>query len=467
MSENSPVVGALLLGYREVAAHLDWDIEEPEDPSDKDIAATNFIKECFQHMDQSWNSILGQALSELTFGWSFHEVVYKKRDDGRIGWSKFPIRSQESLVHWMIGDHGEIDGMVQRDPQSGQLYEIPMGKGLLFRTTDLKNNPEGRSMLRPAVVPYQYLRRIQEYEAIGIERDLAGLPVAWVPSEWMTSDDPKSKQALAQMISMVADVRNNERSGLVLPLIYEPDLVNKMSHNKSLDFELLSSAGGKAFDTDKIITRYNQQVAMSLLGDFVTLGHDGVGSYALGAVKMDMWVMVVDSICKGIAEVFNKHAIHKLLKLNGIDFDHQPVLKYGQVENVDLVALNTFVSGLANAGLLTPDEDTEAWLREQGGLPPLNPDTDPIYNRAPVNPMTGLPIDPKAPVDMKTGLPVDPRTHGAPGLADSTLASANAGAKAAQASAKIPPGMVGGKTSSFGKPAPGEKPPAKPAPKKV
>lgn len=452
MADNSPVVGALLLGYREVAAHLDWDIEEGEEATPRDISAAKFVKECFYAMDQTWNSILAQALSELTFGWSYHEVVYKKRDDGRIGWSAFPIRSQESLVHWQIGKHGEIEGMVQRDPQTGEMYEIPMGKALLFRTTDLKNNPEGRSMLRPAVIPYQYVRRIQEFEAIGIERDLAGLPLAWVPSEWMNSEDPAAKVALANIVKMVADVRNNERSGIVLPMMYEPELTGAISRNKALDFELLSSAGGKAFDTDKILTRYNQQVAMSLLGDFVTLGHDGVGSYALGAVKMDLWVMVVDSICKGIAEVFNKGAIEKLLAINGIDYDHAPVLKYGQVENVDLAALNTFVSGLANAGLLTPDEDTEAWLREQAGMPPLNPDTDPIYDRAPVNPMTGLPIDEKNPVDLKTGLPVDPRTHGAPGLAESALASADAGAKAAQVSAAIPP----------------EKAPAKkPAPKKA
>ena len=141
-------------------------------------------------------------------------------------------------------------------------------------------------MLRGAYFPYQYLRRIQEYEAIGVERDLAGLPVAWVPNEWLTSSEPEVTMAVNKMTQMVKDVRRNEREGLVLPMMYEPDLTGAMSHNKALDFELLSSGGSRQFDTDKIITRYNQQVAMSLLGDFVTLGHDGVGSYALGAVKM-------------------------------------------------------------------------------------------------------------------------------------------------------------------------------------
>lgn len=439
MTDNSPVIGGLLLGYREVAIHLDWHIEPPEDADSEDDERTKFIEECFEDMEHSFESFLTQALSELTFGWALHEIVYKKRDDGKIGWAKLPIRAQETLDHWEFGPHGSIKTMFQRDPENGAIYKIPLSKSLLFRTSQMKNNPEGVSMLRPAVVPYQYVRRIQEYEAIGVERDLAGLPVVYAPNEWFTSDDPKMQQALAQMVQMVKDVRNNERAGLVLPMLYHEDLTNTIDHNRMLEFELLASSGGRQFDTDKIIQRYNQQVAMSLLGDFVTLGHDGVGSYSLGAVKMDLWVMVVDSICKGIAEEFNERAIKELLRLNGMDTDNAPKLSYGQVENVDLAALVAYVSGLANAGILTPDEGTETWLREQAGMPALDPDTEPIYDRLPTNPLTGLPVDPENPVDIKTGLPIDPDTHTAPGLADATRRQAEAQAEQAEHGAKNPP----------------------------
>lgn len=405
MADNSPIIGALVLGYQQVASHLPWQIDEPEDATARDKAATEFIRECFEDANAAWQSTLMQILSMIQYGWAMHEVVYKRRKDGRIGWAKFPTRSQDTLVRWEFGPHGEIMGMIQADPVTGRQIAIPMSKALLFRTSEQKNNPEGRSMLRPAVVPYQYVRRIQEYEAIGVERDLAGLPVAWVPNEWLTSEDDKVKAALNQMISMVRDVRRNEREGLVLPMIYEEDLTGSMTHNKLLDFELLSSAGGKQFDTDKIITRYNQQIAMSLLGDFVTMGHDGVGSYALGAVKMDLWVMVVDSLCKAVADEFNRNAISKLLELNGMEVDNPPILTYGQVENIDLTALNTYVTGLANAGLLTPDAGTEAWLREQGGMPPLDIDVEPIYEREPINPMTGLPMS-ETPLNTK----VDPES---------------------------------------------------------
>lgn len=438
MTDNSPVIGGLLLGYREVAVHLDWRIEEPEDATANDSAATEFIQECFEDMGDSWESFLTQALSELSFGWSLHEIAYKKREDGRAGWQGFPIRAQESLQNWEIGPHGEIDAMVQLDPVSGEQKRIPLQKALLFRTSQMKNNPEGVSMLRPAVVPYMYLRRMQEYEAIGVERDLAGLPVVWAPEEWFNSDDPKMKAALDKMVALARDVRNNERAGIVLPMIYHGELTDQIDHNKMLDFELLSASGSRQFDTDKIITRYNQQMAMSLLGDFVTLGHEGVGSYSLGAVKMDLWVMVVDSICKGIAEEFTERAIKRLLDLNGIPYDTAPRLTYGQVENVDLAALVTYVSGLANAGILTPDEGTEAWLREQAGMPPLDPDTEPIYDRAPIDPITGQPIDPDDPRDPKTGAHLDPETGAPRGLSDATRRQHEAAARSAEHAADNP-----------------------------
>jgi peptide/nickel transport system substrate-binding protein len=139
-------------------------------------------------------------LSMLIFGFSYHEIVYKyrkgdskdptkksKHNDGRIGWRKMPIRAQETLFRWEIDIDGGIQAMVQTDPSTGGTYIIPIEKSLLFRTSSQKNNPEGRSILRNAYRPWYFKRRIEEIEAIGIERDLAGLPVAYLPPEYLSS----------------------------------------------------------------------------------------------------------------------------------------------------------------------------------------------------------------------------------------------------------------------------------------
>ena len=145
-------------------------------------------------MQDTWTDTISEILSFLTYGWSFHEIVYKRRmgntknpttkskyTDGLIGWKKLPIRAQETLYRWEYDNEDNLLGMTQMPPPDFGTYTIPMSKALLFRTKSRKNNPEGRSILRNAYRSWYFKRRIQEIEGIGIERDLAGLPVMHGP----------------------------------------------------------------------------------------------------------------------------------------------------------------------------------------------------------------------------------------------------------------------------------------------
>jgi hypothetical protein len=318
----------------------------------------------------------------LVFGFSYHEIVYKyrkgdskdptkksKHNDGKIGWRKMPIRAQETLFRWEIDIDGGIQAMVQTDPSTGGTYIIPIEKSLLFRTSSQKNNPEGRSILRNAYRPWYFKRRIEEIEAIGIERDLAGLPVAYLPPEYLSSTaSPEQVSVLNAIKEIVTSIKRNEQEGIVMPAMYDD------AGHKMFDLQLLSSGGARQFDTDKVIQRYDQRMSMSILADFILLGSDRVGSYALGTSKMDLWSMSVDSIAKNIAEVINQYAIPRLMKLNGMDISRAPYLTYGEVSHVDLTEISDFVTKLAQAGVLMPDPKLEDYLRELAGLPPAEHD---------------------------------------------------------------------------------------------
>ena len=206
MSDNDPTIGSMLYAIEKVITRLEWRVDpfsdnsEDGDVNPKDKEVDTFVESCINDMSDSWDSTLSQMLSMLIFGYSYHEIVYKTRsgpdqkdpskrskfNDGKIGWRKMPIRSQETLFRWQIDENGGIKAMEQIDPSSGGLHIIPIEKALLFRTTSQKNNPEGRSILRNAYRPWFFKRRIEEIEAVGIERDLAGLPVAYVPPEYLS-----------------------------------------------------------------------------------------------------------------------------------------------------------------------------------------------------------------------------------------------------------------------------------------
>ena len=388
MADNDPTIGSMLFAIEKVITRLEWRVDPYSDnskdgdisPEDKEVAA--FVESCLHDMSESWDSALSQMLSMLVFGFSFHEIVYKVREgdnkdpqrkskfnDGRIGWRKMPIRAQETLFRWMMDDDGGIQGMVQVDPSSGGIHNIPIEKALLFRTSSQKNNPEGRSLLRNAYRSWYFKRRIEEIEAIGIERDLAGLPVAYVPPEFLSSTaTAEQASVLASIQNIVTSIKRNEQEGIVMPSMYDDQ------GHKVFDLVLLSSGGSRQFDTDKVIQRYDQRIAMSILSDFILLGSDRVGSYALGTSKMDLWSMSVDSIAKNIAEVINQHAIPRLLKLNGMDISRAPYLTYGEVSHVDLNEIAGFVGNLVQTGAIVPDPKLEEYLRDLAGLPPAEHD---------------------------------------------------------------------------------------------
>jgi hypothetical protein len=381
MADNDPVVGAMLHSIEMLIRAVDWTVE-PSDPDDeRSIAEAQFVSSCLGDMSDSWADTLAAIMGFLVYGYSYHEIVYKRRQgytkdprtrskytDGRIGWRKLPTRSQETIDRWNLDDNGGIRGAYQNDPNSqkkGVVY-LPIEKALLFRTTSKLNNPQGRSILRNAFIPWYYKRRIQEIEAIGIERDLAGLPVALVPPQLLSNAATAEERAALDAIKqIVRNVKRDEQEGIVFPLAYDPE-----TGNLAYDLKLLSTGGRRQFDTDAIVGRYDQRIAMTVLADFLLLGHENVGSQALSVSKVDLFVRSLDAYLSEIAEVFNQHGIPRLMRLNGVDEALSPSLTWSTPKSVDLGALGSFITSLAQAGApLFPDESLEGYLRGVAGLP--------------------------------------------------------------------------------------------------
>lgn len=413
---TDPLVGGTVLAMQEVVARLDWHIEAPEQATPEEQQQAEFVQDCLEDMSDDWDVVLSQAMSMVVYGWSYFEVVYKQRrgqaveqgqassrfSDGRYGWRKFAIRSQDSLAEWVFDRNGGLRGMVQQDSYTGRgRIGIPIERALLFRTDEFKGNPEGRSLLRSAYRPWYFKKRLEEIEAIGIERDLAGLPRVYAPKDWFDNDNDPN---LGKLKDMVRLAKRNEMDGVVLPSVFDDH------NNRLLSFELVSSGGSRQVDTNSIITRYNNSIATSVLMDFLTLGHEGTGSYALGAAKITLWQLVVDSLAKSVAQVINRHAIPKLMLVNGWRPDRMPRLAYGDVAKADLGILGAFLQQMIDSGVIVPDEQLEVYVRELASLPTssqLGRDSDiPLPSVPAPQPQPGLaptadpaPAPEQAPVD--------------------------------------------------------------------
>ena len=378
MRDNDPVVGAILFAVDKLVRQVKWRVQ-PASASLEDIRAAKFVESCMMDMSTSWEDLISEILSMLTYGFSYHEIVYKRRggqdapdstsrskyDDGLIGWRKIPIRAQDTRQEWHFDENGGIKAMVQSSPPDFSLRVIPIEKALLFRTTSDKNNPEGRSILRNAYRPWYYKKRIEEIEAIGIERDLAGFPVMYVDPEIMRTDATATQQAIfGDYKEAIINIRRDQQEGMILPAIYDD------KNNLMYRLELISAGGSRQFDTNTIITRYDQRIATSVLADFILLGQAANGSYALSSDKTNLFALSLRCWLEIIRSAFNEHAILRLFQVNGFDTKNLPTMEFGDIETPPLGELGNYIQVLAGAGVpLFPDDNLENYLRGLASLP--------------------------------------------------------------------------------------------------
>ena len=378
MLSNDPVIAGIRLLVETFVKGVTWRVVPGSESDAEDLKWAAFVGECMGDMSHPWSDLIADAISEAWYGFAPCEAVYKIRggdtldpthksrySDGLIGWRKFPLRAQDSVTGWLFDDAGGVQGLVQQAAPDYRERTIPIEKMLLFRTSARGGNPEGVSLLRGAYVPFYYRKRIAEYEAIGVERDLAGIPVMWLPPALLASGaTPEQKSARSTFEAIAKDLRADEIASVTMPLAWDA------AGHKVYDLSLLASGGARAFPTDAILNRYAKLEATALLADLVLIGQESVGSFALASSKTNTLAVALNSLLDGIGDVLNRFAVDPLLRLNGVRPDRPPRLAHGDLETSPMAELADAIGKLAAAGMpLFPDPDVENVVRASLGLP--------------------------------------------------------------------------------------------------
>lgn len=380
MADNDAIIGSILHISRTWLTQTSWHITPSNEANPEARAWADFVETCREDMSHTWADFIAELLSFMVYGFSLYEVCYKRREgpsedptrrsrynDGYIGWRKFAVRAQESIDSWVFDDDQGIQGAMQLHPDTGKAILLPIEKCILFRTMTGTNSPEGKSMLRNCVRSYLMLSRIQEIRAIGIERDIAGLPCIHAPVELFdTSASPEqraiNKQVLDGLLDTVTAIRRDEREGLVIPCAVGPDGVT------GFKLELLNSGGSRQFNIDGTIRDLQRDMAMTMVAEFVLVGDKG-GSYAMVDSKTNTFAVSLRSILNSVCEVINRYAVARLCSINGCPPDLVPTLRVGDVAPAPLQAVSAFVSQMSQAGMLMYDKATERWIRSLAGMP--------------------------------------------------------------------------------------------------
>jgi hypothetical protein len=348
MSDNDPIIGGCLFAIKQVLRELRWSASGGSD-KDREFLIKNMLS-----MEHSWSDFIIEVFSMLPYGWCVFEQVYRKSPDGKAMWRKFAFRSQTSLERWAIMDNGETVGMWQRPYPTFDLVYLPFSKCLHFRPDHYAGNPEGRSILRNSYRPWYFKKLIEELEAIGVERDLVGLPVLKMPPGMKVDDEAEGDDvAIEWAKNILTNIRNDEQAGLLLPDGWE--------------FELVSSPGQKQFDTSGIIRRYSVEIAVTVLAQFIMLGMERTGSYALSKNITDMFYYCIEGWADIICSVLNRQAVKLLFSLNGATEDI-PQIVHTAVRKEALEKISKYIADLSKANAIDVDEELKTYLKKYARL---------------------------------------------------------------------------------------------------
>lgn len=379
MWDNDATIRALRFTIEMFMRKTPWTVEAAgDDPQDE--AAADFVSSCMVDMTHSWNDFLVEVCSMFCFGWAWIEQCFKLRagpdqthpllrsryDDGFVGWYKLPIRSQESWRRW-IWDHetGDLLAFIQAPAPDYRERQIDRWKSLLFRTSKTKDSPEGVSILRGIYRAWWHKKKIENFEGIGIERDMTGIPHMTMPEAVYAAPAGSPLAAVRTLTEqMLSQLKRDERGYVITP-----------PEDSGWKFELIKNAGQRV-DPLPAIERYTRDMAASVLGDFILIGHKEQGSRALHENKTKMFLDAISAWNDTIADELNTRGVPLLFYYNrDIPGFPQPVsglprFKPGPIESIELSELAPYITALAGVGIdLSSDVDTVNTLLRAARLP--------------------------------------------------------------------------------------------------
>ena len=387
MRDNDATIGAVMYATEQILRDVPRIVEPSDKKDEKAVEMAKWLETVFDDMEHSLDDHISEALSSLTFGFAVFEPVYKirggpkfvdpkrksKHSDGHYGIRKLASRAQWTIDSFKVDEKtGEILGVNQERSALTSNF-IPKNKLVHYRTTTTNNDPSGRSILRNAFKSYVYLNTMQVTEGIAVERELNGIPIIRIPSDYLADDATEDQVAIRKMAERIGrDLKFNEQGSIVLPSdVWVVE--DKATTHRLVDVELIASNGNRNIAIDPIIRRYQHDIARSVMAEFLMLGSSTTGSYALSKSKTDIFLRSVESYINTIYDVLNEQVVKPLWEINGFDVELMPTLKAGDVAPHDLDALGSYLRNLNGADInLTEQVDIIDALLANAELPLLD-----------------------------------------------------------------------------------------------
>jgi len=331
---------------KEAAAYIEWNL--------------------FHGMTHTFPEFLRMALGKFWAGFSWFEKVFEE-DGPRVKWRKLAVRLQNTLSKWELDETGGPKGAWQQAWRPDEIcytpVYIPIEKLLLFINRKEGGNLQGMSCLRAAYKHWLIKDKLYRLEAISLERDAVGIPVMRLPRRATAAEKAQAKD-------IVTSLRRDEKAGVTIP--------------DDWNLFLLGGGGGQARGTTRgagrgggqanfraTIDHHDLMIAKSMLAQFLNLPGATYGSYALSTDQSTLLLQALNYEADYFCHICSRHAFQQLCHWNWPKLKNYPLLDHHPISPKNIRIAAQAWALLSRAGLMTPSPETEKFVRETLGFPPL------------------------------------------------------------------------------------------------
>lgn len=324
--------------------------------------------------DYDKKRLISNWLQILDYGCSLNELVYERKGGVFVFKTISPIHLTTVNKFEMQGgslkrlklEQAENDGLVVNVGK--QPNTISGDKVLFFRLEPDADFPLGKSLFYGAYTAWKAKKIMQEYEAIGVAKNLSGVLDVKVPSEYINKyfSDPASDEAIyvANLLQQAENLHAGKGSYILSSSDTSPNGIHLF------EVTTVGGNGGNAqnYNVGQAIARYNNEIQLSLQSTVLSMGVEGAGSLALSSDMVNLLTLFIENIQQTISHEFRK-AVKLAFKLNGIETDNIPTLEWDKVQPLSWDDFTKGWQRLLQAGGVTPTEDLEAYFRTTGEAP--------------------------------------------------------------------------------------------------
>jgi hypothetical protein len=288
---------------------VEWDVEAGGD-APADAEAAEFVESVMNDMSQTWSDVIADVCQMFIFGFQVFWVVLKRRternskfSDGRVGVRKLEYVAPAGIIDWEYAPDGDIVGPLVMNAKHQQIL-VPLSGSLYFRTTRSGDRVEGQSIYEAARRPWQYRRRLEQIEGVGLHRRWAGFPVVNLPRGASTPDSV-----------MDGEVSDTQRGEELVQAVYEDRMMGAvLPDGWKLDF------GGPEGNVDstmgETVKRKDTEMARVILAQFLLQGLMSVGTQSLAETLLDAFSSAIQAFLVSIRDELNLYLVPILMRHN-------------------------------------------------------------------------------------------------------------------------------------------------------